>query len=609
MFTYKTLSTKIINGDFKEAFYYQPFYYAIFLPFIRLLFGKGIWVLITVQSILSALTVWFAGLSAMEIRSRASGIITSLLLTFSVIMILFTPYYLIATLQAFWLTLLLYICIKLIKKQRINKLKASRQLYLYTCVLGIVTGFSILTRGNIWVFVPGIIIMLLFPLVKDCKYKPILLHCSLFLLFLILPQLPFIWHNTKLKGEITGPSTAAGSVLALGNTPESPPGGRDAGTGAGPMEYPEICRFWKSQSKSTPIYIRVLKWFADEPLAFCELQFRKMILFWDYREIPNNLAIETQGIKSDTLRTIGFLPIQTLHRANGNYHFLRYNLVPMSLIILTLGLAGVMAAIFRLSGKGIKNITTKIYKYLPEYILIYFITAYWLGTAFFYILARFRVPIIPLLAVSGSIFLCRAYRIIQLAHRKKADSYNRKYIAGTFIILIAACFTVTFGYTLYQYGFEAKIIAFVRPDGIRAGIGKNTIMIKDNGPLSFGSWTPFELIQGVTIEKNFIIPSQENKKKQRIFKLESYWQTPGTAILNLNGKDYKLTEKTTGRKKHIFTLPESTNNTIAITPVKINSKVLLFIDGQRCYGRTKIAESNPEGELVSTLYIKDERGN
>jgi hypothetical protein len=40
---------------------------------------------------------------------------------------------------------------------------------------------------------------------------------------------PFIIYNSIQLGRLSGPSTAADAVLALGNTPEAPPGGRDPG--------------------------------------------------------------------------------------------------------------------------------------------------------------------------------------------------------------------------------------------------------------------------------------------------------------------------------------------------------------------------------------------
>jgi hypothetical protein len=73
----------------------------------------------------------------------------------------------------------------------------------------------------------------------------------------------------------------------LGNTPESPPGGRNPGY-AGPMEYPPTYGMWMNKSNRQKITVpqRIINWFIEQPAAYLELSFRKLLLFWDYREIP-----------------------------------------------------------------------------------------------------------------------------------------------------------------------------------------------------------------------------------------------------------------------------------------------------------------------------------
>jgi hypothetical protein len=41
-----------------------------------------------------------------------------------------------------------------------------------------------------------------------------------------------------------------------------------------------------------------LAWAKSEPLAFLELSFRKALLYWDAKEIPNNIAVEYNGAKA-----------------------------------------------------------------------------------------------------------------------------------------------------------------------------------------------------------------------------------------------------------------------------------------------------------------------
>ena len=68
MATYFALSDGILQGKFPETFYYQPFYYTLFLPFCRLFGSYGGCVATAIlQSILGGITVFLAGRSAMRI--------------------------------------------------------------------------------------------------------------------------------------------------------------------------------------------------------------------------------------------------------------------------------------------------------------------------------------------------------------------------------------------------------------------------------------------------------------------------------------------------------------------------------------------------------------
>ena len=52
--TYMRLGAEVAEGKFHGVFYYQPFYYAVFLPLIRLVCGASVWAVIVVQSLLDA---------------------------------------------------------------------------------------------------------------------------------------------------------------------------------------------------------------------------------------------------------------------------------------------------------------------------------------------------------------------------------------------------------------------------------------------------------------------------------------------------------------------------------------------------------------------------
>ena len=58
--TYMQLARDMAAFQYSGEFYYQPFYYAVFLPVLYLVSGASIWFVIAVQSLLGAGCCWFA---------------------------------------------------------------------------------------------------------------------------------------------------------------------------------------------------------------------------------------------------------------------------------------------------------------------------------------------------------------------------------------------------------------------------------------------------------------------------------------------------------------------------------------------------------------------
>ena len=610
MYTYKLYSEQILKGEYKRDFDYQPFYYAVFLPPIKQFFGFGIWPVILIQCLLSALAIWFASLSSAMLWGRKSGVVTALFMAFLSMLILYTPYYLIATLQSFWVALIAYLLLKYLKFERTHKTVKSMSSCMRWGFLGFIVSLAILTRGNIWFFVPGIVLAYL--LIKftnrggDKKSFPsicqALFPLVLFVLMVILPQIPFAWKNTEITGKLCGPSTAAGKVLSLGNTPEAPPGGRDAGTGHGPMEYPATCYAWAATAEKISVPKRMWNWFCQEPLAFCELQFRKMLLFWDRREIPNNIAVEHQGLKSPTWLATGLIPADSVVTPRGKMTFITHNIIPSTIALLVFSVAGMFLLICRLikyscwKGRSIKcfvlSLCKHIHSHVGQYLILYFIIAYWLGTAAFYILARFRVPIYPLLAIFAGFFINEIFNKV---------SKKRK-IIPIFSIMVLAFVFVTFGYDFYRYKLESGIMRIARPNGVVSLLDEELYMM-DNGPFSFGSWQPVELRENVPLVKDFSVPDVPGDWYKAKLIIDLVWDVPGRAIIEINGKKYVLKEDKPIKKAYEFPVTFSKKMHITIIPRKLDCRLYAIADFQRDYQRSTVNGQNLGGEFVCKLVV------
>ena len=214
MASYIILAEGILQGKFPATFYYQPFYYSVFLPFCRL-FGSSSAPAVTaiLQSLLGGGIIFLAGKSAMRIGGVAAGFFTSLLTAFSAILIYFTPYALLEILQAFFILLLFEFTVNSLSTPSWKKWSLT----------GLILGCSMLTRGNTLFLFPVVLLSLFLRKSPLFPWKKKFIYGGIFLLFVILPQLPFAAYNTIKTGHLSGPSTAGGAVLALGNNPEAAP--------------------------------------------------------------------------------------------------------------------------------------------------------------------------------------------------------------------------------------------------------------------------------------------------------------------------------------------------------------------------------------------------
>lgn len=547
MKTYLLLADGILRGDFPRLFYYQPFYYAVFLPLCRL-FTTGPYVLIFVQSLLGAATVFLAGLSAGMILGRRAALWSAILCALSSILIYFTPYALMEVLQAFWITLLFYLTLRTWRKPSLAGWS----------LCGLVLGLSVLTRGNTWCFLP----ILIFCVVRRewiSGKKRILTGTVLLIVLSVLPQLPFALYNSVRLGHPSGPSTAGNAVLAFGNNPEGAPAGLE-------LPYPATYEVWMKRENEISIPARMFRWFLDEPAAFLEQQFQKSFLFWDATDYPNNIT-EANAAKSSLMRNLRFLPTG---------------------LILLLGIAGFFNGFYK-----------RLFLRRKMFLLLWgFIALYALSIIAFYILARFRVPILPLICISGGVYLAQLLRrapLREVIHR------------GTM-----AAFALFFVYSfspLYAFAYEPLILRTVRPYGVNsvleecpyewkdAPAGKY-LLVTDSTPSVKGGWTGTS--NDFTVEKTFRLKYPVEADR-------------GLLVFPVFGKDTVVRVCANGETvlfsnpdKCIVPVPLDIRNgevKIKLEVSRIQGDAMFAMDSRRDYGRTVLDGKKVPFEFVCQLLI------
>ena len=554
MKTYQTLALQILQGEFPSVFYYQPFYYAVFLPLVMLV-SKSCYFLAVVQSLLGAGVVWFCGCSARLIAGRRSGYWSALLCTFSAILIYFTPYYLLEILQAFWITLLFYLTLRAWHKPCWSN-------WLWC---GLVLGCSILTRGNTWCFLP-VLLGVMF-LRKNIVSRKCNLAVSMVVLLvaILLPQLPFSIYNSFRTGELRGPSTAGNAVLAFGNNPEGAPAGLE-------IPYSATYELWLEHEKEISIPKRMWEWFKEEPAAFLEQQFQKFILFWDATDHPNNIT-ELNALKSPLMQTFRFLPTG---------------------VIFVLALAGLMNGFYR-----------GYFRKRKKFLLLWsFIFLYALSIIAFYILARFRLPILPLLCISGGIYLGSVFRKGPFKER-----FHR-------ICMTAFAIFAVYGLCpLYAYVYEPIITSWTRPAGVNVEFekppykwqnapGGNYLLVCDHTSALKGGW--IGMGDAMTMTKFFRIkkPLRTNRALLSI-PVFGY----GSFLLSVNGVEKSCSVNSNG-SRILMEVPVQERNGVIRLDMNFSHSTgnwSIAMDSRRNYGRTILNDTPVPYESVMFLLIPVEK--
>ena len=555
--TYHKLSDEICRGKFPEFFYYQPFYYTVFLPLAKLLTGSRLWGPALFQILCGGGIIWFGGLTAAMLKGRRAGLFAGFLAAFSLVLTVYTPYVLLEIQQCFYFTLLAYFTIRLTKKDCVW----------HWCGTGLVLSTAILSRGNALCFLPALILAFVYAR-KRFQYpvKKLLLRLGIFLLCMILPQMPFIIKNTTHFGTLTGPSSAGPAVLALGNNPEAPPGGLD-------LVYPRGYDIW-IDSRSVPG--KIIHWFLDTPFDFLEFQCRKFLLFWDHSEIPNNISISHSISKSSLLTHLPLIPTG---------------------IILVLAIASFFIFLRR------------SFQQIPLLVFLLFPLLYALATAAFYILARFRVPAVGLLCIQGGLLLP-----VFIAEWKKKD-YRRLLFYRITPLLLATVIVYT-AYESYAYAYEPVFMRILRPSGVcLEDVKQKRTIVFDHGPQLPLGWELLPLKNGMEIRKQFIPPTQNKANNVELELRFAVFQTCTFQCRINDGEEIPISlagpEPGKSAVMRNTRIPVGQPAADGIYRIRIESGLPsgeqeaagLFMDLRRNYGRTGVDGKVFPGEAVIRLEL------
>ncbi len=556
MATYHLLSDSILAGNFPAEFYYQPFYYAFFLPIVKTIFQSNFISIGIAQALCVSIIVWLSSLSAAQLHSRVSGVIAAFICTFGNHLFLYVPYALLEIQECLWFSLVFYFLLRLSRTKKLS----------YIPLIGLCFSFSILSRGNAWCFFP-LIVYAIYNATKSCCFskKQIKKYILLFLLTLFLPQIPFSVTNSIYCKKISGPSNAGSSVLTIGNNPESAPGS---------LIYPKTYDEWMEHRNIIPISKRILNWILTEPKSFVLHQAEKILLFFDKEELYNNIDSSYNATGSKVYHVFGFIPtwFLLLFFLLSFFQFLCYR----------------------------RHHVKESYFYIGMFL-------YALATAAFYILARFRVPAMGILSVGASLGILNTYQIIQ---RKKINNVIH-YIA---IPLIFSCLLVFSYFPIYRNYYEPIINRTARPNGVSLETEKK-FFLHDNSPMYGDGWSSYLLDKNIILEKIFMPNHKKDFEKYTEAYLNITFSTDHDLSFPIicNGKEFLITLCTKHKGEILelvdarigpITVPENLDFILQIP--QLSQKTGLVMDLHRAYNRTLInGEKQPFEAVIELELIKD----
>ncbi|MDI6752458.1 MAG: tetratricopeptide repeat protein, partial [bacterium] len=310
---------------------------------------------------------------------------------------------------------------------------------------GITIGLSALARANILLFIPFILLWMLFNSKLKTQNSKLLKFAFLSLIILLTIS-PATIRNWLVSGKFVLISTNGPVNLWIGNNPYA-----EGWFAYPPLEYSDKVGK-KVEASGDVAYIEEVGRFAREyPAQYFGLIFKKFLLFWDRGEIENNI----------------------------NYTFQKsYSFLSGFLLIIGFGLIGTLGFSGIIFSLGRKN----------PLLLHLTVFSFMISTILFFITARYRISIIPLLIVFASSAIYWWY-----------EKLRRKRFGSILLSISLLLLSLSLSYSQSLIG---RFYPIIHPEGIHIE-RDGKVIIKDNT-----SYWPGK--------KSFVLQNSENIIKKEI---------------------------------------------------------------------------------------------
>ncbi|MFH1867958.1 MAG: tetratricopeptide repeat protein [Candidatus Omnitrophota bacterium] len=331
-------------------------------------------------------------------KNKLAARIAALIACFYVPFVFYCGLLLPAVYVLFFYLLVLWYVLKVIDEPRIVR---------FLC-LGLFTGLAALTKAGILLFLPA---MLLWIIYTASEKRRAVIGAMISILAALCIILPITLKNYLASGDLIFMSSHAGLNFYIGNnenadgTFKAPSWARSNIEGlnedAKTIAERELSRELSEREVSDFYFKKGMRFIKEKPLMFLRLLGRKLILYINKYEIFDNADLYIYRNKIPIFRIMLMLPFLTF------------------LFVGSLGLAGMVVAVPRF-----KQIA-------PFYI---FVITYTVSIMLYFVNARYRLPFVMAMAVFSGYFI--AWFIDKIRQK------NYKLIAFSFGLLMVSVFIV-----------------------------------------------------------------------------------------------------------------------------------------------------------------------
>lgn len=368
---YDEQAQQIAGGDLlgKEVFFMGPLY-PYLMALVYRVFGHNIYLLLLLQVLLGSLTCVFIYLIARKLFSTGVAVTAGVMAALYSIFVFYDSMIMIASLSVFLTVFLLYSLLSFHEKPSYPRI-------FWT---GVILGLSIITRPNILLLIPLILLWLWMERSRLASNinQPEFKNKRLFTLtFLFLVGTGLVISMVTIRNYLVGRDlvlvTSSGGInFYIGNNAQA------TGTYMDPLGMGKSAVSLKEESAKNACVVlgrdlkpsevsgfwmkEGLRFIFENPWKYLQLLARKFFLLWNGYESP----------------------------VNQNYYFLKQYSAVLRLPLVTFGLVCPFALV------GMILCLRQWRRLFPLYAML---AAYMAALALFFILAHYRVPLVPIMII------------------------------------------------------------------------------------------------------------------------------------------------------------------------------------------------------------------